>query len=800
MYNLRGCWFNGDKNKSNINNDYVWENRETNKIPTSSNWINDGNFENTKGVFRFNKSYDEIYKIDDNKSNLGNKITDIKPLGIQFSLHADMKDILISKKIKGLFFVRQTRIPTILCQGYSVGIDRAGYYPMIHNGKEYEVESFKTTDGVLVTEFANRLLKTESSQSTGLLCVDAYINKQIQSMFDTSEFKLEKVFKNNISRKDRHYHANISEINKGEQSFSNLIYIDPEIPQKTYNNYSFSTKAGMQEDLKYCGYFETKETTKDDASLVRGIFTSFVGTTVSLEDNCIYNIRTKNYDESFCKEYFEIRMNDKSPFYAISPRYNINPKQHHTDFVFMNVKSSYIPLPTVFRGDCFTNTVTTRMHRNFTSSSVPINDTIIDNQTWKDNFKGMRYTTDWNKINKADVDAVPIGSWITYKCLSNFNLSLRCIDDFQIEEQSIMGNPRGFYPKSGMSTNSSNKIPESNLMNDGYNSLMGVKRNFTFDIVPYLKDDFDTRIMFSNIQVDGAFKNSYKVFQGLSYEDIDRQYGSITKILPWGVNLFCVFEHGLAIIPVNEKALLQTTEGANIHMYGSGVLQKQVVLISDSIGSIWKDSIVKTPLGIYGVDTENHKIWRYSDSKKLEIISDFNMQRYLHDNIELKELEKYTILGTRNVKSHYNAFKGDVMFTYYNKDKIWNICYNENMGKWITRYSWTPYMSENIDHSMFSFDLLRTRIFGLLNTNNNRTKEHQDVSVVYSNNKFGLIDNNDAIGLSLSMNNLFTYYNLDKLVLKGYYWDRNTSRVKYDVLTSWDKTGLGDSTSSIKTQ
>lgn len=36
VYNLRGCWFNGPKS-CNINNDYIWENREINKIPTSSN-------------------------------------------------------------------------------------------------------------------------------------------------------------------------------------------------------------------------------------------------------------------------------------------------------------------------------------------------------------------------------------------------------------------------------------------------------------------------------------------------------------------------------------------------------------------------------------------------------------------------------------------------------------------------------------------------------------------------------------------------------------------------------------------
>lgn len=134
--------------------------------------------------------------------------------------------------------------------------------------------------------------------------------------------------------------------------------------------------------------------------------------------------------------------------------------------------------------------------------------------------------------------------------------------------------------------------------------------------------------MFSNVQVEDSFQNAYRIFQGLSYKDLDRQYGAIVKLLPWGVNLFCVFEHGLGIIPINEKALISTNTGQSIHMYGAGVLQNQITLISPDFGSIWKESIVRTPLGIYGVDTYAKKIWRFSENKGLELLSDFKVQRF----------------------------------------------------------------------------------------------------------------------------------------------------------------------------
>ena len=45
----------------------------------------------------------------------------------------------------------------------------------------------------------------------------------------------------------------------------------------------------------YSAFFDKKDSYNKDAKLVRGIFTGFIGTTGKLADNCIYNIRIKNY-------------------------------------------------------------------------------------------------------------------------------------------------------------------------------------------------------------------------------------------------------------------------------------------------------------------------------------------------------------------------------------------------------------------------------------------------------------------------------------------------------------------------
>lgn len=707
VFNLRGrrfteigqSNFDYDTEKLRDNNGELIK-LNKNKILNSPNWL-----DNTMGVFQ-NPSKDV--------NIINYKEKKVCPLYYKIDLSSPVAEELKKLGVRGYFYVRQKRLPLTLCQAYSVGIDPGCYIPVLYDKTtekpRYIAESFINKNKELVNEISNRIITTSSTNGSGLIAPEVTMIAELRSLFDGAEFGLFRTTNDLCtkvsSQNDRHYYVsddNNTEFETTDYGKNNLIYIGDSVNSKLLKGYVFSTQAGNAADISQFGLFNDKSNySADNTSLVRGNYTPFVGVTSNLPSGEIYNIMQRNYNDAYLENYMQIRGEDTAPFYAISDRFALDDTNSSHD---------------IYRGDCFTNTVTVRINRNFIDPEVPTNDIIVDKYTWRDNYKGLNYMKnnidpdqlkdgygDYININRSDVNTVPLGMWITYKCLSNYNLCLRSIDTTNVTEMSLMGNARSFYPVEEMSTSSAAKVQDSTLLNQGLNSTLGARQNFIAPNLPYIKDQFDNRIMFSDVQTYGNFQNAYRIFKSLDYQDIERQYGAIVKLVTWNNNLICVFEHGVGYIPVNEKALVSTQSGQSIHMYGAGVLQNQITVINPDFGSIWQDSIIRTPVGLYGVDTTAKKIWRFSQQNGFETISDLKIQKFLNDNIKLNELDKTVKVALRNVKTHYNNFKGDVMFTFYNDDVAWNICYNERMNKWVTRYTWIPLCSENIDNIFYSFD------------------------------------------------------------------------------------------------
>jgi hypothetical protein len=107
-------------------------------------------------------------------------------------------------------------------------------------------------------------------------------------------------------------------------------------------------------------------------------------------------------------------MDSTEPFYAISNRYNFEGLAGNDSLKTL----------VCWRGDCYLNNFTYRLNRNFNDPSLPNNDEIIDEKTWKDNYD-VNDSSKWTNISRSDINAVQMGSWITIKVRSSMNYALR---------------------------------------------------------------------------------------------------------------------------------------------------------------------------------------------------------------------------------------------------------------------------------------------------------------------------------------------------------------------------------------
>lgn len=657
--------------------------------------------ENAKGVIKF-------------QTTEGNKIH-----GIQIHVKQEVLDYLYNTlNIKGFFIVRQKRIPTTLGQAYIIGVDKESKTPVLpvknHDGP-YIAEGFLTKEQRILThELENRLYTLEEYEVNpfGAICPEYDVNSPyLNTLFSGSNavIRLSKQ-PQSLTRVGRHLYLNeVDDLPAMSNTYQQvrIVGVEDNVKLVAIGDNMFSARAGEAEEAFRYEYIGQENKATDSDNLIRGSFGPYLGITGTSGSGYLVDIKIPNYSVSQMSDYFSIRYNDKSPYYAISDRVDLD----NLDYFVEDSNSEEVTFKTMYRGDCYICQFTHRFNRNFQDPSSPTNDDIVDPNCWKDHYEvtdGVVKTDNFQDINLGDVNAVGLGLYITLPVRSTMNLNVRALDDSNVDEKALFGHARSFYPYSPITTAGTYKTAEALCYNKGFEKSLSERSNFEISDVPWIKNEFSNRIAYSNVQVKDAFQNGWRTFIGINYRDYPKTYGSITKLVELRGNLVCVFEHGVALIPVNERAIAGEGAGGNVYVNTSNVLPENPKVISDVFGSQWRESVIKTPMGIYGVDTVAKKIWR-TNGDSFECISDFKIQEFLNHNISLTERELEPIIGVRNVKTHYNRFKQDVMFTFYDnlygfEEKVWNICFNELQQKWITFYSWVPSYSENIYNQYFSFD------------------------------------------------------------------------------------------------
>ena len=702
--------------------------------------------ENAKGVVKF-------------QTTKGNAIH-----GIQIRIKQEVLDYLYNTlNIKGFFIVRQKRIPTTLGQAYIIGVDKESKTPVLPVKQDgpYIAEGFLTKEQRILThELENRLYTLEEYEVNpfGAICPEYDVNSPyLNTLFSGSNAVIRLSNQpQSLTRMGRHLYLNeIDNLPTMSNTYQQvrIVGVEDNVKLVAIGDNMFSARAGEAEEAFRYEYIGQENKATDSDNLIRGSFGPYLGITGTSGSGYLVDIKIPDYSVSQMSDYFSIRYNDKSPYYAISDRVDLD----NIDYFIQDSNSEEVTFKTMYRGDCYICQFTHRFNRNFQDPSAPTNDDIVDPNCWKDHYQvtdGVVKTDNFQDINLGDVNAVGLGLYVTLPVRSTMNLNIRALDESNVDEKALFGHSRSFYPYSPITVAGTYKTAEALCYNKGFEKSLSERSNFEISDVPWIKNEFSNRIAYSNVQVKDAFQNGWRTFMGINYRDYPKTYGSITKLVELRGNLVCVFEHGVALIPVNERAIAGEGAGGNVYVNTSNVLPENPKVISDVFGSQWRESVIKTPMGIYGVDTVAKKIWR-TNGESFECISDFKIQEFLNHNISLTERELEPIIGVRNVKTHYNRFKQDVMFTFYDnlygfEERVWNICFNELQQKWITFYSWVPSYSENIYNQYFSFDRNTSKWIAKLGT----STANNDFSDGITLDNTIIEDDNWHTKLSLSNRNL----------------------------------------------
>ncbi len=694
-------------------------------------------------------SYNTLTNLDPNKEN-----SFATQIGVQIILPntQDFQQELLRQGITGYYIVRQKRIPTILTQAFSVptmeniGVPLFPVYDLgnqewrgyLSNVRNFNSDASPTYNKMYVSPN----FKNISSSYMCAICPDFTVRQPFfNQLFTGDTFKVKSVAtiygtgKNTSSEQNKDELLSILNYTSYSSSLSPTpisFYIQgvkEDCPNVRLGSKLFSSRAGTAEDLKQFLYNYGKKSTllenwNDDNNenmlIVRGIYSPYIALQIpdnTAINNYLYSIINiyipgfnpiKSYqnpdtqDQETIKTILEIRTADNSPYFAISDKQSIN-----------STSNIY------YRGDCYNCQFTQRFFRNFQDPTAPNNDQVVKTNSYEQIKYEGGILKNWENINRGDINAIKLGAWLTFNIKSSNNLNIRSIDDTYTGEIALTGNTRAFYPYRNYDCSGNNKIPESQFINEGFSQTLGVLKTFAYISVPYLKNTFTNRIYYSNIAVNDGYQNGYRVFKGTNYRDYTIEYGQITKLVEYNGNLVIVFEHGIGIVPIG-----QAQESSTEFINTTNKLPFAPTIISGQYGSIFKDSVIKTPTGIYGVDTTIKKIWKYSE-QGFSIISELLIDSFLQENINFTESDNDPLIAIKNCKAFYNSQKSDIMFTFYNNsstdETAWNICYNEKTQKWTTFYSWIPLFGCNVNKNFLSIDRERNRDclkFNYLNTLN----------------------------------------------------------------------------------
>lgn len=269
---------------------------------------------------------------------------------------------------------------------------------------------------------------------------------------------------------------------------------------------------------------------------------------------------------------------------------------------------------------------------------------------------GDTFISEWNHFptyRRGDSDVVRINSTILL-VESDYDLTKRLVTDIG---NVIVGN--GFEGKRDFVRDTYEPLSSfAEYINDVYN-IENIFNTY------YLIDDDEVEISYastfkiSELKFNNETIDSWLQFLANNYLDVDGKYGPVNSINEINDTIIFFQDDAIGQLSINPRAIASTSEG-NI-ILGTGGILDDYRYITTTHGCKHRESIVKTPKGLYYYDGLNYKLRQLGDEQSP--LSDLKgLHSYLKTNATAVGVNPVQANG---VTTGYNYSTNTVYFTFH---------------------------------------------------------------------------------------------------------------------------------------
>jgi len=201
-----------------------------------------------------------------------------------------------------------------------------------------------------------------------------------------------------------------------------------------------------------------------------------------------------------------------------------------------------------------------------------------------------------------------------------------------------------------------------------YSQMMDTQRSFPIPVNADYENVHPVRIWASATKVYGELTDAWRLFDGETYIDIRGDLGEIRQLINQSDTLIAFQERGIGVASVNDRSVLNDSEGKGIVIGKSGVLPRYDYL-STVMGAWHQFSFAQSAEAFTFFDKKDGGIYMYSQQGIVDLTQD-RIKGWLYENTRGQILQHDGILPI-------GAYRAGITATYDNRNKEFLITFHD---------------------------------------------------------------------------------------------------------------------------